>query len=94
MAIRSLENLKTESLGESNVLLCPCCGKATALQIFLNSDRSAVSLLKKKRDTGFAVCPKCAAVFSVNENYIEQKHIGTVCQLEGQDLTVLVKGRD
>ncbi len=93
MAIRSMENLKTEPLGETNVLLCPCCGKATALQLFVNSDRSAVSMLKKKRDSGFAVCPKCAAVFAVNENYVEQKRIGTVCTLEPQDLTVLVNGR-
>ena len=93
MAIRSIENLKTEPLGESNVLLCPCCKKATALQLFVNSDRSAVSMLKKKRDNGFAVCPKCAAVFNVNENYIEQKRIGTVCTLEAHDLTVLVEVR-
>ena len=93
MAIRSIENLKTELLGETNVLVCPCCGKATALQLFLNSDRSAVSRFKKKRDSGFAVCPKCAAVFGVNDNYIEQKQIGTFCELEPQDLTVLVNGR-
>lgn len=93
MAIRSMENLKTEPLGESNVLLCPCCGKATVLQLFVNSDRSAVSLLKKKRDSGIAVCPKCAAVFGVNENYIEQKRIGTVCTLEPGDLKILVNGR-
>lgn len=93
MAIRSMENLKTEPLGETNVLLCPSCGKATVLQLFVNSDRSAVSMLKEKRDSGFAVCPKCAAVFAVNENYLEQKRIGTVCTLEPQDLTVLVNGR-
>ena len=92
MSIRSVENLKTEPLGESNVLLCPVCGKATAMQLFVNSDRSAVALLKGKRDAGFAVCPKCASVFNVNENYIEQKRIGTYCTLETQDLTVMVHG--
>ena len=50
-----------------------------------------VAHLHKKPSQGIAVCPKCAAVFAVNPHYIEEKKNGTVCTLEPNDLTVIVK---
>ena len=91
MAIKSIENLKTTDLGNSDVLVCPVCGKATEMRLFENEDASMVAHLLKKPPQGIAVCPKCAAVFAVNPHYIEEKKNGTVCTLEPQDLSVIVK---
>ena len=91
MAIHSIENLKTNDLGHSNVLVCPACGKANEMRLFENIDASFVAHFLKKEAQGLAVCTKCATVFTVNPNYIEQFKIGTVCTLEPHDLTVLVK---
>jgi len=93
MAIKSIENLKTNDLGASNVLVCPSCGKATELRLFENVDASMVAHLLKKPAQGLAVCAKCAAVFTVNPHYIAEKKSGTVCTLEPQDLSVLVPGK-
>ena len=90
MSIKSIENLKTTDLGTSNVLVCPVCAKATEMRLFENVDASMVAHLHKKPALGIAVCPKCAAVFTVNPHYITEKKNGTVCTLEPQDLTVLV----
>lgn len=94
MAIRSFENLKTDDLGETNSVVCPLCGNDGPLRLFRNQDASALNLLLKKEAQGFAVCPKCSAVFSVNPNYIEQRSIGTYCTLDQNDLKVLVHGRE
>lgn len=91
MAIKSIENLKTNDLGDSNILLCPACGKATVLRLFEAVDASMVAHLLKKQPLGIAVCPKCAAAFSVNPHYMAEKKIGTVCELEPQDLKALTK---
>ena len=93
MAIRTIENLKTDDLGETNSLVCPQCQNEGPMRLFRNQDSSAINLLLKKDAEGFAVCPHCSAVFRVNPNYIEQKTIGTFCMLEPCDLTVWVKGR-
>ena len=91
MAIKSIENLKTNDLGNSNVLVCPVCEKAVELRLFENVDSSMVARLHKKAPQNIALCPKCATVFTVNPHYMEEKKNGTVCTLEPQDLTVLVK---
>ena len=93
MAIKSIENLKINELGDSNVVIWPVCGKATEMRLFENVDGSMVAHLLKKAPQNIAVCPKCATVFTVNPHYIEEKKNGTVCTLEPQDLTVLVKNR-
>ncbi len=91
MAIKSIENLKTNDVGNSNVVVCPACGKATEMKLFAFTDASMVAHLLKKKQEGIAVCPKCAAVFRVNPNYMEQKQLGTVCTLEAHDLSPLDK---
>jgi len=91
MAIKSIENLKTKDVGTSNVVVCPVCGKATEMKLYALNDASIVAHLLEKKEEGIAVCPKCAAVFSVNPNYMEQKQLGTVCTLEPQDLSPLAR---
>lgn len=91
MAIKSFENLKTSDVGRSNVLVCPSCGKATEMKLYAFTDASVVAHLLQKKEEGFAVCPKCAAVFRVNPNYMEQRQMGTVCTLEPHDLSSIGK---
>ena len=93
MAIKSIENLKTNDVGNSNVLICPSCGKATEMKLYAFTDASVVAHLLKKKEEGIAVCPKCASVFAVNPHYMEQKQMGTVCTLEPQDLSPLTAPR-
>ena len=92
MATRSIANLKTSDLGETDVVVCPVCKKATALRLFEAHDRSVVSRFKKKDDENVAVCPKCSSVFRVNPNYVTLKKQGTVCTMNVSDLTVLFPG--
>ena len=91
MAIKSIENLKTNDIGRSNVVVCPSCGKATEMRIYELADASMVAHLLKKKAEGIAVCPKCAAVFAVNPHYMEEKKLGTVCTLEAHDLSALTR---
>ncbi|MBR3094594.1 MAG: hypothetical protein IKH12_03275 [Clostridia bacterium] len=92
MAIKTIEKLKTTDLGASNELACPVCGAVSQMRLFENTDGSMVAHLHKKPAQGLAVCPRCATVFTVNPHYIAEKKNGTVCELEPQDLTVLVRG--
>ena len=86
MAIKTIEKLKTTDLGASNELACPVCGAVSQMRLFENTDGSMVAHLHKKPAQGLAVCP------TVNPHYIAEKKNGTVCELEPQDLTVLVRG--
>lgn len=87
MAIKTPEKLITQSHGKSNRVTCPNCKKEVCFSLFENIDLSAVAALLKKNAGGtFAVCPECAAIFSVNENYIREKENGTVCAMTQSDL--------
>ena len=92
MAIRSFENLQTNDLGETDLIVCPVCGNYASLRLFQNIDKSMISLLHSKENENFAVCAKCSSVFSVNPNYVNQKQAGTFCMLTDDDLKILVKG--
>ena len=94
MAIRTPEKLITKSHGKSNRISCPECSKEVCFSLFENIDLSPVAaLLKKNGGSCFAVCPECAKVFSVNENYIREKESGTVCAMTPSDLGVWVNKR-
>lgn len=87
MAIRTTEKLITKDNGSSNEVVCPKCAKAVCMRLFESTDYSlAASFIGKDRNTYFAVCPECAAVFGVNENYIEEKQKGTACFMTESDL--------
>ena len=92
MSIKSFEKLKTNDLGASNALVCPVCGGAVQMRLFENVDGSMVANLHKKPPQALAVCPSCATVYTVNPHFISEFKSGTVCELEPQDLTVLVRG--
>lgn len=68
MAIKNFLNNKTEDLGSSNPVICPSCGKETALQLFTNYDTNNYigKILGKDKEYNFAVCPLCAGVFKIN----------------------------
>ncbi len=92
MAIKTIEKLKTNDLGASNPVCCPVCSTAQEMRLFENVDGSMVAHLHKKPVQFLAVCPGCATVFTVNPHYMTEQKNGTVCELEMQDLTVLVRG--
>ena len=92
MAIRSIEHLKTNDLGDTDVVVCPYCKKATAMRLFALADRSAVARFKKKHGESIAVCPKCSAVFRVNQNFVDLRQSGTVCTMSAEDLDLMYDG--
>lgn len=91
MAIKTSEKLITKKHGKSNLVVCPGCKNEVNFALFENVDFSAVALLLKKKSGCFAVCPQCARVFSVNENYIREKERGTACAMTQSDLEELKK---
>lgn len=94
VAIKSIEKLLTKDLGLTNEVVCPVCKNKTELRLFESCDYSAVSVLLKKENLNFAVCPNCSSVFAVNSNYVKEKQNGTFCVLDENDLTILVKGNE
>ncbi len=94
MAIRTQEKLITKKHGKSNLVVCPECKKEVSFALFENVDVSLVAaLLKKSKGSCFAVCPNCAKVFSVNENYIREKERGTTCAMTQSDLSLWTNKR-
>lgn len=94
MAIRTQEKLITKKHGNSNLVVCPECKKEVSFALFENVDVSPVAaLLKKTKGSCFAVCPNCAKVFSVNENYIREKERGTTCAMTQSDLSLWTNKR-
>ncbi|MGN1417866.1 MAG: hypothetical protein ACI4W6_00890 [Acutalibacteraceae bacterium] len=92
MAIKTINRVFSKDNGSTNEVVCPVCEKSVCMRLFENIDASAVTyFLKKDTNTDFAVCPNCASVFSVNENYIRQRQLGTTCYLTADDLTVIKK---
>lgn len=93
MAIKTFDKVYTKDHGLSNEITCPVCSVRTAVKLFENTDVSPTAMfLKKDLHTFFAVCPKCASVFSVNPDYMKAKLDGTTCLMTESDLTVTVKG--
>ncbi len=91
MAIKTGEKLITKNHGKSNLVVCPDCGKEVNFSLFENIDLSSVALFLKKKSGCFAVCPQCAGVFGVNENFIHEKERGTACAMTQSDLEKLKK---
>ena len=92
MAISSFDKVYTKRLGDSNEIACPVCSSNVSFALFENLDISPVaSILGKAGETYFAVCPKCASIFNVNEEYIKAKTSGMTCFITPSDLSVSVK---
>lgn len=92
MAIKTMEKLITKDSGSANEIKCPACGETVSFRLFENIDLSLLNIvLKKENESAFAVCPKCAAVFGVNSNYIKERNNGTAVFLTESDLSKLEK---
>lgn len=92
MAIKTVNHVFSKDNGKTNEIICPLCSKPVSMRLFENVDVSVITyLLGKETKTDFAVCPKCAGVFNVAENYLKEYKNGTVCYLTEDDLTVIKK---
>ncbi len=94
MAISTINKGYTKDNGKSEGIVCPECKKAVNLHLFSTTDTSVVAMLKnKKGDSNIAVCPNCAAIFSVADNYMKEKTAGTTVFITESDLEVIIKGQ-
>ncbi len=94
MAISTINKGYTKDIGKTEGIICPQCKEAVAMRLFSTSDTSAVAKLKqKKEDYVVAVCPKCAGVFEIEENYMKEKLSGTTVFITESDLHLIIKGK-
>lgn len=70
MEYRLGNSKKIHSQGETTELVCPKCDSKTSMTVFTNSETrmSAQFPLVKTGNVFFLVCPKCSAVFGVDES--------------------------
>ena len=94
MAVSTINKGFTKDIGETEGVVCPNCKKAVRMRLFTTTDISIVSkLIRKDGNMDVAVCPQCATVFTIAENYMKEKTSGTTVFITENDLTVLVKGK-
>ena len=74
MAIRSFDKISTKDEGNTENVLCKSCGETVSFRVFTTHDFSPVALLKPDgKNLTLAVCPNCASIYSINENYLKEK---------------------
>lgn len=94
MAVSTINKGFTKDIGETEGIVCPNCKSAVRMRLFTTTDSSVISkVIRKKGDMHVAVCPQCACVFTVAENYMKEKTRGTTVFITENDLTVLVNGK-
>ena len=94
MAIKTINKISTTDEGTSSPVNCPVCSKNVAMRLFSTEDKSSVAkIAKDDKNIAIAVCPACAAVFSLNKNYLKEKNAGTFVTITKEDLTLLVKNK-
>ncbi len=94
MAIKTINKISTTDEGTSSPVNCPVCGINVAMRLFSTEDKStAAKIVKDDKNIAIAVCPRCAAVFSLNKNYLKEKNAGTFVTITKEDLSLLVKGK-
>lgn len=87
MAIKNVNKPIFTQSGKGDLLSCPNCKKEVQMNLFENINGPIdVLLLGKKEPNYFAVCPSCAAVFSVNPNYMYERNNGTTVLMTESDL--------
>lgn len=95
MAIKTINSCTFKDNGKTNEIICPVCGKNVEIRLFENVNSLPISkLLDKERTESFALCPMCASMFKVNENYINERKNGTTCLITASDLTVIKKAKE
>lgn len=87
MAISNINKPIFTQNGKGDVLTCPSCKNKVSMSIFenINSPLDSLVLGKNKPDY-YAVCPLCADVFLVNDNYIYERNSGTTVFMTESDL--------
>lgn len=94
MAVPTINKGYTKDNGETEGILCPNCKKPVNMRLFTTTDSSVISkIIKKDGDVNIAVCPQCATVFSLAENYVRERNSGTTVFITESDLNVLVNGK-
>lgn len=94
MAIKTINKALASDEGFSSPVDCPECQKNVSMRLFEIIDYSAVAMLSKEdKNITFAVCPNCAATFSVNKNYIKERNAGTFVTITKEDLKLISKNK-
>ena len=94
MALKTINKISTNDEGTSSPVVCPECGINVAMRLFSTEDKSPVAKISKDdKNIAIAVCPRCAAVFALNKNYLKEKNSGTFVTVTKEDLTLLVKNK-
>lgn len=59
-----------KELGETEEICCPKCNNKTKLSVFSNFEARAIAKLPlvKTGNVYFLVCPKCSAIYGVDES--------------------------
>ena len=90
MAIPTINKLNVTDEDISNPVICPSCGKTVGMRLFGAEDKSVVGkLYPEKQDMAIAVCPVCAAVYKVADNYYKERKNGTTVFMTEKDLESL-----
>ena len=90
MAISTINKLNVTDEDISNPVICPKCGKTVAMRLFGTEDKSTVGkLFPEKQNIAYAVCPLCAAVFQVADNFYKERKNGTAVFMTEKDLESL-----
>lgn len=92
MAIRNFNKIHAADEGNTDYVFCPECNENVSMRLFSTVGTDKIALLKGvDRNISVAVCPECASVFSVSENYMKERRAGTTVFFTQSDLTLLVK---
>ena len=90
MAIPTINKLNVTDEDISNPVICPSCGKTVGMRLFGAEDKSTVGkLFPEKQEMAVAVCPMCAAVYKVADNYYKERKNGTTVYMTPEDLESL-----
>lgn len=95
MAIRNLNKIHAADEGNTDYVFCPECNENVSMRLFSTQGTDKVALFKGvDRHISIAVCPECASVFTVSENYMKERRAGTTVFFTQSDLTLLRKNND
>ena len=89
MAISTINKLNVTDEDISNPVICPVCNKTVGMRLFGAEDKSTIGkLFPEKQNTAIAVCPLCASVYKVADNYYKERQNGTTVFMTENDLEV------
>ena len=90
MAISTINKLNVTDEDISNPVICPKCNKTVGMRLFGAEDKSTIGkLFPEKQNMAIAVCPLCAGVFRIAENYYKERKNGTTVFMTEKDLESL-----